>query len=874
MTGIKKIWGRAWRGLLLFLEIIGLREEREVEQESQLARFKLYHAEFRKLLSANNSFLENMAELEARLGGRTPCDLSFLRRKVARMVGDIHHMAASINVISGDRYPAIVAAHDRIVSALTRALAESAPAAEEKYVLDLAEISACLSDVVGGKMANLGEVRNRAGLPAPDGFAVTAAASRLLFSASGLDALLEKEYSAALAPEEIDGLSAVFERRIGESPLPPAVAEAMLAAYDRLGVRAGREPLLAVRSSALREDSSLSFAGQYLSVLNVDRPGLLPAYRRVLASLFSPEAIHYRALHHVSTDAAAMAVGCIEMVAAEVSGIVYSNDPNRPDPGQVVIHAVRGLGVTLADGQSSPEEIVVSREDAPRVLSRQTAIQATMLACCAGGGVVEEEVPPELAAAPILEDREALELADWALRLERHFGGPQDIEWARDRERRVYLVQSRPLRMAPAARRGGMLAGFEVLLESGETASPGIASGPAVRLDEDDDFDSFPAGGILVARRSSPRFVRLMDKARAIVTDAGSTTGHMAALAREFRIPALLNTRNATAVIVPGETITVDATNGFVYRGAVPETVSRERPVGTLSNPHAAGEAELSPFLRSAMDLIVPLNLVNPLAPNFTPERCLTLHDIARFIHERSYEEMFHLGESLGDFRSASWHLDIFLPIDLYIIDIGGGLEPPPSGRKVRLRHLKSAPLVALVRGMLHEKIPRFGPRPIDAGGFFGLMMRHAMTNPEAERTFRDPCYAIVSATYLNYTARVGYHFGVVDSYCGKTPNKNYIHILFRGGAADSVRRGRRAAAIGTILKELGFSAEVHRDVVNARVSKTTTAETEERLEMVGRLMQFMRQLDVAMASDEMADRIVQAFLTGDYGLEGLAKKS
>ena len=171
---------------------------------------------------------------------------------------------------------------------------------------------------------------------------------------------------------------------------------------------------------------------------------------------------------------------------------------------------------------------------------------------------------------------------------------------------------------------------------------------------------------------------------------------------------------------------------------------------------------------------------------------------------------------------------------------------------------------------MLHEKIPRFGPRPIDAGGFFGLMMRHAMTNPEAERTFRDPCYAIVSATYLNYTARVGYHFGVVDSYCGKTPNKNYIHILFRGGAADSVRRGRRAAAIGTILKELGFSAEVHRDVVNARVSKTTTAETEERLEMVGRLMQFMRQMDLAMHSDEFAEKLVAAFLAEDYGLETL----
>ena len=114
------------------------------------------------------------------------------------------------------------------------------------------------------------------------------------------------------------------------------------------------------------------------------------------------------------------------------------------------------------------------------------------------------------------------------------------------------------------------------------------------------------------------------------------------------------------------------------------------------------------------------------------------------------------------------------------------------------------------------------------------------------------------------------YHFGVVDVYCGQTADKNYISILFRGGAADVIRRSRRTWAIGSILKELGFAAEINRDLVTARVSKTSTEETLERLELIGRLMQFMRQMDLAMQSDQFADKVVRAFLEEDYGLEKL----
>jgi pyruvate,water dikinase len=109
--------------------------------------------------------------------------------------------------------------------------------------------------------------------------------------------------------------------------------------------------------------------------------------------------------------------------------------------------------------------------------------------------------------------------------------------------------------------------------------------------------------------------------------------------------------------------------------------------------------------------------------------------------------------------RGVSSQLDVFLPIDLYVIDLGDGIDAAPGTRRLKASHIKSMPLKALLAGMLDKRIPRFGPRPMDLRGFMSIMARHAVTNPEEERTFRDPCYALISDKYLNYTARVGYHF-------------------------------------------------------------------------------------------------------------------
>jgi pyruvate,water dikinase len=159
----------------------------------------------------------------------------------------------------------------------------------------------------------------------------------------------------------------------------------------------------------------------------------------------------------------------------------------------------------------------------------------------------------------------------------------------------------------------------------------------------------------------------------------------------------------------------------------------------------------------------------------------------------------------------------------------------------------------------------------MDARGFMHVVLRQAFVNPQEDDTLRDPCYAIVSDTYVNVSARVGFHFSAVDSSCSDATLQNYVAFRFKGGAADAVRRVRRVDAIGRILRQLGFVTDVTDDLVTAQYVKQAREQTLHALEMLGRLLQFMRQMDAAMVSDAAVDQVVDDFLAGRYGLEAPA---
>jgi len=856
--------------VLLFLEVIGLRAPRaKTTREQQMARFRRHYAAFRRLLTANDSFLRGVADLDQKLVGQETYGPVQVREASLRMLADVRRMIESLNEIADGRHEALWPPFERVKTALTAIVDPQRKELGQELVLDIGALAYQDVDRVGAKMANLGEIRNHVGLPTPDGFALTVQAYQRFLETSGVVHRVDMDNAKPVARADEERASARFVDGVRKADVPQEIEEAILAAHDRLAAREGLPCLVAVRSSALGEDELLSFAGQYETVLNVGRAGLVEAWRDVVASLYSRAAIHYRRLQGLPVSQAAMPVGFVTMVPAIAAGIVFSRDPARADRGQVIVQAARGLGVAVADGLTIPQTIEVTLGDTECTV-RRPGMDPTEPSVAGYPDEVTEDLESDLAERQsLLTDGEAAELARWARKLEAHFGGPQDVEWAMDDQRRLFVLQSRPLELAQyTAQDRPPVPGATLLLSVGEVVCPGIATGMAVHVDEDGDFDAFPEGAVLVVKRPSPRFVRLMGKAVAIVADTGSTTGHMASLAREFRIPTLLGTREGTRAIPAGQLVTVDALGGYVYAGDVDVPLASSAP--DAQKARGRGDILTRLLLRRAAELIVPLRLTDPRAPEFRAESCTTLHDITRYVHERSYEEMFRLGESIDDVRQVAYYLDVFLPVDLYIIDVGGGVAESVRDNRIKPAQITSAPLAALLKGMLHPKIPRWGARPIDVGGFASVVMQHALTSPEQERTFRDPSYALVSDRYLNYTARVGYHFSIVDAYCGETTNKNYVHLLFRGGAANSLRRGRRARAIAGILKEWGFSVEVQGDSTNGRIHKMPREEAARLIEHVGRLLQFMRQMDVAMTSEAAVEEVKAAFLREDYALEQL----
>jgi pyruvate,water dikinase len=388
-----------------------------------------------------------------------------------------------------------------------------------------------------------------------------------------------------------------------------------------------------------------------------------------------------------------------------------------------------------------------------------------------------------------------------------------------------------------------------------------VGFGPAFHVRSDEDLVNFPDGGVLIARHSSPKFVLVMRRAQAIVTDAGSATGHMASLAREFSVPSVLDAKVATANIPPGTYVTVDAYSAKVYEGRVEELMALQKP----REPHMKG-TPVYQALRRVADWIVPLHLVDPKSPLFNPQSCRSLHDIMRFVHEVSYSEMFQISDLVSDHGKTAMKLDAPIPLDLHIIDLGDGLrQGVERGRKVPMERIASVPFMALLKGMMHDDLRTHEPRPVELRGFLSVMSEQMFTSPHVSERFGERSYAIVSDKYLNFSSRVGYHYGVLDSYCGQTVSKNYVTFSFQGGAADDVRRNRRARAIAKILEALGFVVEVKRDRVTARLQKCDRGIVEEKLEMLGRLLVFTRQMDMLMVGEASVDKVAQCFLEGNY---------
>jgi pyruvate,water dikinase len=459
--------------------------------------------------------------------------------------------------------------------------------------------------LVGGKNASLGELFSALrpkGIGVLDGFAVTTDAYWLLLEQHCLLQKLEAIFSN-LDPENLQNLAAAghaARTQILETMLPNDLRSAILESYRALVKRLGREPELAVRSSASAEDlPEASFAGAAETFLNVrGEEGLLRAVLQCFASLFTDRAISYRARQGYSQLKVALSVGVMPMVRSDLasSGVIFTLDTESGFRDVVTIAGSYGLGEFLVQGVVTPDEWVVFkptlREGYESIVGRQLGSKEVRLVYAARTRSTRSEATPaEERARYCLSDTEVLQLARWSCVIEDHYSSlakrpqPMDIEWAKDGlTGELFVVQARPETVHSAkpihatAEVYHLKAKPVAALVVGQAVGEKIGVGRAHVVTEVSKLQEVQAGEVLVAENTNPDWEPVMRRVAGIITNQGGRTAHAAIVSREFGIPCIVGTGNATRVLAIGRDVTVccsEGSEGHVYDGRLPFEIDR-----------------------------------------------------------------------------------------------------------------------------------------------------------------------------------------------------------------------------------------------------------------------------------------------------------
>jgi pyruvate,water dikinase len=816
---------------------------------------------FKELLDLDRAAHHEMALLESYYHDGASVDFHAVEKTCRNLMRAVSGMVGNLSLMAPRTYGTLPERFRSVSARVEHFLLPFHPPPTAPFFLNFQDIGPGNEEIVGGKAAHLAVLHNELRLPVPGGFVLSAAAFHHFCHFNRLRSHIE----AALAdlnihsPSSLEQASRELASKFLSAVVPPAVEEALLKGYDALSGAAKPDFPVCLRSSAVGEDSSLSFAGQYRTELQVERRRLGDAYKAVISSKYAPKALYYRVENGLLDQETPMAVLVLEMVDAESAGVMYTRDPLDPASRTLKIYSIWGQGELLVKGEVAPDLLEISREEDFKVLQSRCGTRECKAVLRSDGELktipLDELERTELS----LDGASARTLAQWGLQLEAHFGVPQDVEWCKGRNGELYLLQSRPLRVTEAApagdcREGGPSISLPVLLAAGEKASSGIGTGTVVQVTTLSDLGAVPEGAVLVAPTTSPRFTQIIGRLRAVVTDVGSVAGHFASVAREWGIPLLVNTQTATQVLRNGEVVTVDAGEGRVYAGSVAEGL---QPVCLIGGAHR--ETPFKKRLREILKHISPLNLTDPKARSFSPEGCQTLHDFLRFIHEKAVEEMFSTGAGRHGRARGARKLATDIPIAVYVLDLGEGLRPEDtrSRKNVTLEDILNRPFKALWKGLSHPGI-RWSSnlRHLDweefdrvSSGIFSLKSPFLSS------------FALIGRYYLNVNIRFGYHFVVLDAYCGPNERENYITLHFEGGGGDYLGRTLRVLFLSRVLQHYGFEVHPEGDMIAARMKKPSPEVSEGLLELAGQLLGFTRLVDMRLKSKKDVDELMEEFL-------------
>ena len=534
---------------------------------------------------------------------------------------------------------------------------------------------------VGGKNASLGEMIGglaSAGIRVPGGFATTADAFREFLTANGLETRI-RERLARLDPKDVKALAACGSEVRGwilKSPFPKALEQEIRAKYQELVAQTSTNASFAVRSSATAEDlPDASFAGQQESFLNIKGvENVLEAIRHVFASLYNDRAISYRTHQGFSHEAVALSAAVQQMVRSDLgsAGVMFTLDTESGFRDVVFITAAYGLGETVVQGSVNPDEFYVHKpmleKGKPAIVRRALGSKLQKMVFGASGETGRSTRTIDVGEAErhsfSLSDAEILELARYAVTIEKHYGRPMDIEWGKDgADGKLYVLQARPETVKSKKREVEeryALKGSARVLAEGRAIGNKIGSGTVRLVPDASQMDKVKPGDVLVTDMTDPNWEPVMKVAAAIVTNRGGRTCHAAIIARELGIPAVVGCGDATRKLKDGQAVTVscaEGDTGNVYDGLIPfEVSSRERgempPVGVkiamnVGNPELAFEFAQLP--NAGVGLARLEFIINSIGVH--PKACLEYDKLPADLKRKLAEKMRGYADARTFFR-------------------------------------------------------------------------------------------------------------------------------------------------------------------------------------------------------------------------------
>ncbi len=805
-----------------------------------------------------------MAEIEEGLKGARPFGMAYVLARCTSASTNVWQIVRNLNELAPGEYEELYEKFKEIQKKINPFVQRKTRLKGGPLVIPIADVDKDSADLVGEKMANLGEIKKMIHTNVPDGFVITAKGYQRFVEHSDLQGEIDRRIQSTNIErlDQLYRLSAQLQQTIIAAPLPEDLESAIKENFRLLEEREGQCIRVAMRSSALGEDlRATSFAGQYRSELNVSGDNLSQAYKEIVASKYGLTAMSYRFNRGIRDEDVDMCVGCMTMADAVSSGVMYSSNPIDIRDNRITINAVWGLPTPVVNGSAASDLFIITRDEPAVITRKDIPFKEQKFTCYPEEGVCRVESTAEEAQSPSISDEKAKELARLALGLEAYYGSPRDIEWAIQADGSIVVLQCRPLLRKATHDVPDLMGAMDqemgtVILQGGFKASPGVAAGPVYMIQRDMDAMQFPEGAVLVAAQSLPRWATLLSRAAAVITERGSVTGHFANVAREFEVPALIGVNGVMELLRKDQVVTVDADGLRVYEGRVEQLLGRREGPKNLMV-----ESPVFAALKGAAQYIVPLRLLDPDAPSFKPKHCRTFHDITRFCHEKAVYEMFRFGSDHHFPERSSKQLLCDVPMQWWVLNLDDGFKEEATGPLVRLENIVSVPMLAIWRGI--TRFPWEGPPAVDGKGFMSVMFeatRNPALVPGLRSRYADRNYFMVSKNFCSLNSRLGFHFSIVEALVSERASENYVRFQFKGGAADDQRRQGRIELIKDLLEGYGFRAEVRGDHLLAGIENHEQHFMEARLEILGYLTIHVRQMDMIMANDARVNHYKEKF--------------